>query len=82
MFVEILVVGIMIMVCFILDELVTMSPLGWHPRHLVDNTDTVSGGPALTTYIVGFFRFLLFCVHKFAYVSVCVRGPTCNPFQV
>ena len=70
MFVEILVVVIMSIACFILYELATMSPLGWHPPHLVDNTDTVSRGPSLTTDIVGFFKFLLFCVHTFAYVSV------------
>ena len=71
MFVEILVIVIMIIVCLILFELATMSPLGWHPPHLVDNTDTpYLGGPALTTDIVGFFIFLLFCVHSFANVSV------------
>ena len=70
-FVEILVIVIRIIVCFILYELVARSPLGWHPPHLVDNTDTLYlGGPELTTDIVGFFRFLLFCVHRFANVSV------------
>ena len=31
-----------------------MSPFGWNPPHLVDNTDTLSGGPALTRDSVGF----------------------------
>ena len=26
--------------CFILHYLATISPLGWHPPHLVDNTGT------------------------------------------
>ena len=26
--------------CFILFQLVTVSPLGWHPPHLADDTDT------------------------------------------
>ena len=36
--------------------------------------------PTFFTYV----RFLLFCVHQFAYVSVslCVCGSVCNPFQV
>ena len=38
---EILLLIIMIIVCFILYELATMSPLGWHPRDVVDNTDTL-----------------------------------------
>ena len=41
MLVEILLIIIMIIDCFILYELATMSPLGWHPPHLVDNTDTL-----------------------------------------
>ena len=77
MFVENLVVVIMIIVYFILYELATMSPLGRHLPHLVDNTDTVSGGPALTTDIVG-FEFISFPMRQ----SVCVGGPVCNPFQV
>ena len=40
MFVEILVIVILTIVCFILYELATMSPLGWHPPHLVNHTDT------------------------------------------
>ena len=39
MFVEILVIVIMIIGC--LYELATMSPLGYHPPHVVDNTDTL-----------------------------------------
>ena len=41
MLVEILVVVIMIIVCFILYEMATISPLGRHPPNLVDNTDTL-----------------------------------------
>ena len=41
MLVEILIIVIIIIVCFILYELETMSPLGCHPPHLVDNTDTL-----------------------------------------
>ena len=41
MFVEILVIVMMIIVCFILYELATMSPSGLHPPHLVDKTDTL-----------------------------------------
>ena len=41
MLLEILVIVIMVIVCFILYELATMSPLGWHLPHLVDNTDTL-----------------------------------------
>ena len=40
MLVEILIV-IMIIVCFTLYELATMSPLEQHPPHLVDNIDTL-----------------------------------------
>ena len=40
MLVEILTV-IMVVVCFILYELAEMTPLGWHPPHLADNTDTL-----------------------------------------
>ena len=32
---------IMIIVCFILYKLETMRFLGWHPPHLMDNTDTL-----------------------------------------
>ena len=141
MLVEIFIV-IMVIVCFILYELATMSPLRWHPPHhsrdhnenkafkalfcvipaitsqLVFNffnwfiftwycdylfnwfcniffmvkytylptylPTSVSGGPALTTGRVGFSRFLLFCVHQFAYVSASlwICGSACNPFQV
>ena len=40
MLVEILIVVIMIIVSFILYKLATTSPLGWHPPHVLDNTDT------------------------------------------
>ena len=59
MLVEIIVIVIMIIVY--LYELTAMSPFGWYPPYLVDTTDTVSGGPALTIDIVGFFIFLLLC---------------------
>ena len=32
---------IIVIVCFILYELASMSFLGWHPPHLMDNTDTL-----------------------------------------
>ena len=43
MLMEILIV-IMTIVCFISYELATISPLGWRPPHLVDNTDTLKPG--------------------------------------
>ena len=84
MLVEILLIIIMIIVYFILYELATMSPLGWHLPNLVDNTDTLSGGRTLTIDSVGFFRFLLFCVHEFAFapVSLCVCVPVFNTSQI
>ena len=39
MLVEI-IIFIIIITCFILHYLATMSSLGWHPPYLVDNTDT------------------------------------------
>ena len=41
MLVETLIIVIMIIICFILYELPTMSPLGWHPLDLANNTDTL-----------------------------------------
>ena len=42
MSVEILLIITMLIFSFILYELATMSPLGWHPPpHLVDSTDTL-----------------------------------------
>ena len=41
MLVEIHIIVIMVIVCFILYQLATMSPLGRHPQDLVDNTDTL-----------------------------------------
>ena len=84
MVVEILLI-IMIILCFILYELATMSPLGWHPPHVVDNTDALYlGDQHWQQTMLFFFRFLLFCVHQFAYasVSLCISGSVCNPFQV
>ena len=85
MLVGILIV-IIVIVCFILYELATMSPLGWHPPHLVDNTDTLPLGDQhwQQAVLFFFFRFLLFCVHQFAYVSVslCACGFVCNPSLV
>ena len=40
MLVEIFII-VMIIVYFILYELAAMSLLGWHPLHLMDNTDTL-----------------------------------------
>ena len=78
MLVEILVIVIMVIVCFILYELVTISPLGWHPSHLVDNTDTLYlGDQHWQTDIAVFFRFLHFCVHKFANASVSLYPWVC-----
>ena len=71
MLLEILVIVVMVIVCFILYELATMSPLGWHLPHLVDNTDTLYlGDQHWQTDFVVFFRFLHFCVHKFTNASV------------
>ena len=41
MLVEIHIIAIMIIVCFILYQLATMSPLERHLQHLVDNIDTL-----------------------------------------
>ena len=41
---EILIVVIMIIVCFILFELATMSPLGRNLPHLMDNIDALHLG--------------------------------------
>ena len=38
-----------------------MSLFGCNPPHLVDNTDTLSGRPALTRGSVGFTDFFFFC---------------------
>ena len=72
-------------VSFTLCELATMSPLGWHPPHLVDNTDTLYlGDQHWQSTVLVFFRFLFFCIHLFAYVSVtlCVTGSVWSPSQV
>ena len=80
---EILVVVIIIIVCFILFELATMSPLGWHPPHLVDNTDTVSGDQQWQQTLLAFLDFYFFVFISLPMCqSVCVRGSVCNPFQV
>ena len=53
-----------------------MSPFGWHPPHLVNNTDTLSGEPALTRDSVGFWIFFLcFCVHLYFFISVSFWTP-------
>ena len=41
MLVEIFIIAIMIIICFILYELETMSPQERHPRYLVDYTDNL-----------------------------------------
>ena len=85
MLVEILLIIIMIIVCFILNELATMSPLGWHPPNVVNNTDTLYlGDQHWQQAMLVFFRFLLFCVHQFAYasVSLCICGFVCDPSLV
>ena len=46
-----------------------MSPFGGHPLHLVDNTDTLSGGPALARGSVGFLIFF----SLFLCPSVCLH---------
>ena len=57
-------------------------PLGWHPPHVVGNTDTLYLGDQhwQQTALV----FLDFCFSVFAYVSVslCIYGSVCNPFQI
>ena len=44
MLVEILLIVPMIIVCFILYKLATMSPLGWHPPHAVWGGCLIEGG--------------------------------------
>ena len=67
--VEILIL-IMVITNFILYYLATMSPLGWHPPHLVDNKDTQYLGDQ-HCYQCWFFRFFFFfCILLFVHVSV------------
>ena len=47
-----------------------MSPFGWHPLHLVGNTDTLSEGPALTRGSVGFLDFFFVFVPCKVYILV------------
>ena len=47
-----------------------MSSFGWHPPHLVDNTDILSGGPALTRDSVGFLDFFFVFVPCKVYILV------------
>ena len=84
MFVEILVIVILTIVCFILYELATMSPLGWHPPHLVNHTDTqYLGDQHWQQTVLVFLDFYFFVFISLPMCqSVCVRGPVCNPFQV
>ena len=51
-----------------------MSPLGWHPPYLVDNTDTLHlGGPALTIDSVVFLGLYFFVLTSLPMCqSVCV----------
>ena len=75
---------IMIIVCFILYKLETMRFLGWHPPHLMDNTDTLYLEDQYWQQPVLLLRFLLFCVHQFAYMSVSLGAlwSVCNITQV
>ena len=66
-----MLVEIIIIVCFILYLLATMSPLGWYPPHVVDNTDI--------QYLGGwhwqqcwFFRFLFVVIYLCMCQSVCM----------
>ena len=45
-----------------------MSPFGWHPPLLMDNTDTLSGEPALTRDSVGFIDFFFLFVPCKVYI--------------
>ena len=60
----------MLLLLFVLHQLATMSPFGWHPPHLVNNTDILSGGPALTRESVGFLDFLFVFVPCKLYIFV------------
>ena len=62
MLVEIFII-IMIIVYFILYELSAMNLLGWHPPHLMDNTDTLYLGDQYWC----FFMFISLPI----YPSVC-----------
>ena len=63
--------SIVIIIIFILYKLATMSPFGWHPPHLVDNTDTLYLGDQIDNRQCWFFKiFLCFCVQQFAFMSV------------
>ena len=83
MLVEILIIVIMIIICFILQlylsilELATMKPSGWHTPHLVDNTDTLYLGNQHWQYQYWFFTFLQFCVRLFVYMSLSVSVRLC-----
>ena len=79
---DILIIVIMIIVPFILYELATMSPLRWHPPHIVDNTDGPRDQHWQQTVLV-FLDFYL-SVHKFAYLSanLCNYGSLCNSSQI
>ena len=79
MLVKILLIIIMI-VCFILYELATMSPLGWHPPHPVDNTDTLYPGDQhwqQTVLVFLDFYFFMF-ISLPTCQSVCVSGFVSN----
>ena len=57
-----------------------MSPLGWHPPHLVDNTDTHYLGDQHWQQCWFFRFFFLFCVHLFDCQSVSVHLFTISSF--
>ena len=65
---EILIV-IMVIVCFVLYELVTMRPLGWHLPHLVNNKDTLCLGDQHWQQAV--LVFLDFYFFVFLSLSMC-----------
>ena len=58
-------------ICFILCELETTSPLGWHLPHLVDNTYTLYlGDQHWQQTVLVFFRCLLFNANQVGYGSI------------
>ena len=63
---------------YIILVLVTMNPSGWHPAHLVDNTDTLYLGDQHWQQQCWFFRVLLFRVHLFVSMSVFASVRLCT----
>ena len=85
MLVEILIIVIMVIVCFILYEPATTSPIRWHPPYLVDNADTLYLGDHHWQQIVLLFQiftFLWFIVCLCVNQSVCVSLSVYNRSQV